>query len=529
MPDAYTEALLGALLAGRATTKDEVHALKVRLARAHGAHRIPSDASLLQAAPPEHRARLAPLLRTKPARTLSGVAIVTVQTDPAGCPHGTCMFCPGGPGWNGAGTAQSYTGHEPAALRAARAGFDPFQQARGRLLALEANGHAVDKVELILQGGTFPARDLSYQEGFVQACFDAMNAHPGSPTRSASLGEAHARNELAKARCVGLTIETKPDWCGAGHVEHMLRLGATRVELGVQTVHDDVLARTNRGHTVQDSIEATTRLKDAGLKVCYHLMPGLPGSDEDRDLEMLRIFDDPRFRPDKLKVYPTLVVPGTALHKLWLAGRYEPISEEGAVRFLVELKKRCPEWVRIMRVDRDIPTHQIAAGPNRTNLRELALAEMARQGARCRCIRCREAGHVAQRGIPVAHDGLQLREVCYEASEGTEWFLSFEDPRSDALAAFLRLREPSPEPWKPEARGALLVRELKVVGAEVPIGARGEGLQHRGLGKALMERAEALARERGAGRVLVTAGVGVRPYYRRLGYERLGPYMAKPL
>jgi elongator complex protein 3 len=297
----------------------------------------------------------------------------------------------------------------------------------------------------------------------------------------------------------------------------MLALGVTRVELGVQTTFDDALARTNRGHTTQDSIDATRRLKDAGLKVCYHLMPGLPGNDEARDLASLaRIFDDPAFRPDKLKVYPTLVVPGTALHALWRAGRYEPCSEERAIRFLVALKERCPRWVRIMRVDRDIPTHQIAAGPSRTNLRELALAALAKQGKRCRCIRCREAGRV-----PTDVRRLEAREVRYAASGGEEWFLSFDDPQTDGLAGFLRARLPA-------GSDALLVRELKVLGQEAPLGAEGP-VQHRGLGKQLMQRAEELARVQGARRVRVTSGVGVRPYYARLGYARDGPTMAKPL
>lgn len=526
MTEAYHQALLAALLRGEARSKQEVHDLKVRLARAHGAKAVPTDAALLRLAGPEHRAQLAPVLRTKPTRTLSGVAIITVQTDPAFCPHGTCVFCPGGPTWPNGGTAQSYTGHEPAALRAGRAAFDAFEQVRGRLVALEGNGHPVDKLELIIQGGTFPAREGPYQEDFLRDCLDAMNLHGGTGARSATLAEAQQRNETARARCIGLTVETKPDWCREAHVARMLEQGVTRVEIGIQTTHDDVLAATNRGHTTAEGIAATRIAKDAGLKVCHHLMPGLPGSDEARDLAaMRRVFDDPDFRPDKLKVYPTLVVPGTALHALWRAGKYEPISEERAVRYLVALKRACPPWVRIMRVDRDIPTHQIAAGPQRTNLRELAMAALHAEGGRCRCIRCREAGRAAD--FDPAR--LALREARYEASGGTEHFLAFEDPAADVVAAFLRLREPSPQAWRPETRGAFLVRELKVLGQEVPIGGHDAGLQHRGLGRALMERAEALARERGAAQVLVTAGVGVRAYYRKLGYERVGPWMGKAL
>jgi elongator complex protein 3 (tRNA carboxymethyluridine synthase) len=526
VPAAYLRAVLDAILRGEARDKEGVQALKTRLARTHGARTIPRDADLLQAASADERAALAPLLRTKPSRTLSGVATVTVQTDPAWCPHGTCVFCPGGPGWGGgAGTAQAYTGHEPAALRAGRAAFDPFAQASGRLEALERNGHPVDKVELIVQGGTFPARDRAYQRDFIQGCLDALNLHGQGGPRGADLEEAQARNESARARCIGLTLETKPDWCSDAHIDGMLALGATRVELGVQTTHDDALRASHRGHTTQDSVDATRRLKDAGMKVCHHLMPGLPGSSEERDRAMLaRIFDDPGFRPDKLKVYPTLVVPGTALHKLWLAGRYEAVTEERAVRFLVALKRACPPWVRIMRVDRDIPTHQIAAGPMRTNLRELALAELHAQGFACRCVRCREAPRA---GVALDMDTLALREERYEASGGHEWFLGLEDPPTRALAAFARVRAPSPHAARPEVRGALLVRELKVLGAEQPLGTRGRGFQHRGLGSRLMARAESLAREEGAARLVVTSGIGVRPYYAKLGYARQGPYMAK--
>jgi elongator complex protein 3 len=520
--------VLDGILQGR-LDRASVQNEKLRLAAQMRVVKLPSNADILAHATAQERPRVEAVLRIRPTRSISGVTIVTIQSSPEACPHGKCTYCPGGPEF---GTAQSYTGDEPAARRAARHAFDAYGQSWGRLQDLHKTGHPTDKVDLIIQGGTFTARDESYQRAFVQGAFDACNdATSSTPARSASLADAQARNETAGSRIIGLTIETKPDWAMPKDVDLSLELGCTRYELGVQTVFDDVLRVTNRGHTMKETIASFQVVKDAGLKLCAHVMPGQPGSDEEMDLETFRqMFNDPRFAPDMLKIYPTLVIRGTSLFKRWEAGKYEPVTEDYCVRLLSEAKAMAPPWLRIQRIDRDIPSPRIEAGVKKLNLRELVHAEMARRGTRCRCIRCREAGHRLNKEGVSPRDVTLLRTK-YPSAGGTEHFLSFEDDAAGILVGFARFREPSPAAHRPEVADALILRELKVFGTEVPIGeVASAGLhQHQGHGTRLVAEGETLARELGKARVVVTAGVGVRNYYRRLGYERLGPYVAKDL
>ena len=516
----YARRLIDGILQGELDRKSLQNA-KLRLAtQMRLAHGIPSNADVLAHATADERARVEAVLRIRPTRSISGVTIVTIQSSPEACPHGKCTYCPGGPEF---GTAQSYTGDEPAARRAARHAFDPFEQTAARLADLTKTGHPVDKVDLIIQGGTFTARDESYQREFVKRAFDACNGS-GSPT----LEDAQRANETARSRMIGLTIETKPDWATAKDVDLSLELGCTRYELGVQTVFDDILRATHRGHTMEETIRSFQVVKDAGLKLCAHVMPGQPGSSYDRDLETFRqMFADPRFAPDMLKIYPTLVIAGTALFKQYQAGKYEPVTEEYCVELLAEAKAMAPPWVRIQRIDRDIPSPRIEAGVKKLNLRELVHAEMARRGTRCRCVRCREAGHVMNKqGVEPTAVELVRRE--YASAGGVEHFLALEDVEKDIIVGFARYRAPSALAHRPEVADALILRELKVFGTEVPIGEHREGLhQHQGHGARLVAEGEALARTLGKRRVVVTAGVGVRNYYRKLGYERLGPYVAK--
>ncbi len=520
--DAYVQDVIRLLREQEPTTRDEIQKIKLQAARMHPVGEIPPSATILNALPEDEQDEWKPLLVKKPTRSLSGVAIVTVQAPPERCPHGTCTFCPGGPQ---NGTAQSYTGKEPAARRANRHGFDAFNQARERLETLEHNGHPIDKIDLIVQGGTFPARDPDDQRAFLKDLYDALNSHGGPPQRSATLDEAKHRNETANARAIGLTLETKPDWCKIPHVDRMLEMGTTRIEIGVQTVFDEVLEATNRGHTMQDTYEATQIARDAGLKICYHLMPGMPESTREMDLETARrTFEDPRLRPDMLKIYPTLVVPGTALYKQWQNGEFEPLREEEAQRLVSQMLEDLPPWVRVQRVERDIPTHEIADGVQKTNLRQLAWDTMDRP---CRCLRCREAPRRATN--PLTLDEVTRR---YEASNGEEIFLSLEDTEQDAVVGYCRLRIPSPDAHREETHDNAIVRELKVVGTEVPIEEQAQGpdaLQHKGHGTRLMKRSETTAKEEGLNGVLVTSGIGTREYYRKLGYEREGPYMLKTL
>ncbi len=524
---AYREIIQMLMEKPNPSTRDLADA-KLQVSLKYGLKRIPSNSELISALNLEERRKLLPLLRRKPTRTLSGVVIVAVMSRPWPCPKDEpCIYCPGGPRF---GTPQSYTGHEPAALRGLQHEFDPYSQVKSRVAQLRAIGHRVDKVELIVMGGTFPAAPREYQEFFVKRCLDALNG-----VDAESLEEAKRLAEKASVRNVGITVETRPDWAREEHVDHMLRLGVTRVEVGVQTLYDDVYELVNRGHRVRDVVEATRVLKDSGLKVCYHMMPGLPGSDYRRDLEAFhRLFRDEDFRPDALKIYPTLVLRGTKLYEMWLRGEYTPYPTSLVVQLLAEVKAAVPPWVRIQRVQRDIPSKLIVAGVREGNLRELVWKELKRRGLRCRCIRCREVGRVRARyGLEPSPEDIKLVVRRYGASGGEEVFISYEDVKRDILIGFLRLRMPSEKAHRPEiaGRGAMLVRELRVYGPMTPVGERSEDAwQHRGYGSLLLKNAERISvEEYDARKIVVTSGLGVREYYLRRGYFRDGPYVSKLL
>ena len=503
---------------GNVKNKGELLKFKKRIAKKYGLKNIPSDAEILSQS---NDREIKEFLKRKPVRTISGVAVVAVMTSPYPCPHGRCIPCPGGPPYS----PQSYTGREPAAMRASRNNFDPYLQTKDRINQLAAIGHNVDKIDVIVMGGTFPARDFGYQEWFVKRIYDALNGKVAK-----NLEEAKKLNEVAKHRCIGLTIETRPDWCGLQHVDMMLKLGATRVEIGAQILDDDILYQMRRGHTVVDTILATRIAKDSGLKVAYHIMPGLPGSNFEKDLESFkRMFRDERFRPDMLKIYPTLVVKPSILYEMWKRGEYKPLEEEEAIELIAEMKKYVPEWVRIQRIERDIPSNIIEAGIKKSNLRQLVEERMKEKGWQCRCIRCREVGHRWYKdGITPKNFEIVRRE--YLASNGREIFLSFEDAENDIIAAYLRLRIPY-KPYRWELQGKVaIVRELKVHGPVVKIGEEPKyEWQHRGFGKALMEEAEDIATRFKRERILVLSGIGVKEYYRMLGYHDNGIYMEKYL
>jgi len=508
------EDIVAGILLGRIASKEELHRAKVELCRQGLLEAPPTDASILAAVDPDLRPRLAPFLRVKPSRTASGVAVVAAMTKPSPCPHGVCVYCPGGPAW---GTPQSYLGGEPAAMRGAQFAYDPYRQTRARVEQLRATGHATDKVDFIVLGGTFTGFPAAYRESFVKGCYDGLNGFEG-----ASLTGAMLANETADARMIGLTIETKPERFDPETVAHTMSLGTTRVEFGVQSTFDDVLRRANRGHTVEDVRAATRRAKDAGLKVCYHMMPGLPGSDAARDLESFRIiYEEEAFRPDMVKIYPTLVLPGTGLHALWRRGEYEPMTTDEVVDLLAAVKALTPPWVRIQRIQREIGVPEVAAGLAVGNVRELARARLETESLRCRCIRCREVG---LRKRVFEDERMELRRQEYGASGGREVFLSYE-LGDETLVGYARLRRC--------AAGAFL-RELKVFGQVVPIhGEPRAEWQHRGFGARLVQECERIARvEWGAPDLFVVSGVGVREYYRAYARRRGrsarmdGPYIA---
>jgi len=472
--------------------------------------------------------------KRKPVRIISGVTVVAVMSKPYPCPHGKCIYCPGGPDFD---TPQSYYGKEPALMRAQQCNYDPYEQVKLRLRHYEILGHIPSKVELIIMGGTFPAMPLDYQEWFVTMCLEAMNRYPRKkPDKWISLEKAQLRNEKAKVRCVGMTFETRPDWAKKVQADRMLHFGGTRVEIGVQTVFEEILSRLERGHTVKDTIEATRILKDCGFKVCYHIMPGLPGSDLDIDEEVFKIiFSDPNFMPDMLKIYPTVVVKGTKLYEMWRKGEYKPLSTKEAIELLVKVLPKIPRWVRIQRIQRDIPVNVIEAGVDKGHLRQLVHWELEKRGLKCNCIRCREVGHLMlKKNIFPKEEEIKLLKTIYEASGGTEIFLSYEDTSQDILIGFLRLRIPSEKAHRPEITSkTAIIRELHVYGPQLPVGWTPKiEWQHRGWGAKLLSEAEKIAKEDfDCNRMLILSGIGVRDYYRKYGYRRLknSPYMHKRL
>ncbi len=509
---------------GEIQSKDEIEQRKKDLCSKHSFDGMPKNSDILKFVE-EGEEKAEKLLKTKPMRTISGIANIAIMARPAPC-GGGCIYCP-----KGKDAPQSYTGKEPATRRAIRNQYDPYDQATDRLEQYEKNGHSIDKSKLIVMGGTFPFQDPDYQKAFVKKAFDAFNTYPeGSDLEEAeSLEDAQKLNETAQVRNVGVTFETRPDICETKHIDRILEMGGTRTEMGVQTVFDETHEITNRGHGMDKVIEATKRLKNAGFKVAYHLMLGLPGEGYEEDIEKFKeAFSNQDYQPDEVKIYPCEVIQGTELYRQYEEGDFEPISSEEAKERLKEvLKNHMPPHVRVKRVMRDIPSTEVDAGPQLTNMRQMALQEMEKEGERCRCIRCREVGHQKAKHGREPED-VELVERSYDASGGKEYFLSYEDTNQDIILGFTRLRAP-PESFRPEIdENTLIVRQLKVMGSATDIGEEGD-TQHTGYGTKLMEKAEEKARELGKDKVVVISAVGTREYYRKFDYEKEGPYMVKEL
>jgi elongator complex protein 3 len=490
---------------------DSINELKKQISRKYRLSSIPRNSDVLKLSSDEFKERL----KRKRMRTASGVAPVAVMTSPYPCPHGKCLMCPGGP-YSDFESPQSYVGSEPAAIRAAQHGFDPYEQVKARLYQLEEIGHDFEKVELILMGGTLTARPLDYQRWFVGRCLEAMT----------EFGAERGR----EVRNTGMTFETRPDYAKAIEIDRMLAMGATKIELGVQQVNNKILANIDRGHSVQDSIAANRRARDSALKVGFHVMPGLPGATPEEDKEMFeRIFYDSNFKPDYLKIYPTLVVKGTKLYAQWKSGDYEPICEEEAIELIAYAKRIIPKWVRIQRIQRDIPAQFIEAGVKKSNLRQLVNEKLHEQGYNCRCIRCREAGLSHLMGRVADNSNIKFLSERYEACNGMEYFLSYEDVKADILIALLRLRFPY-KPHRTELKHAALVRDLHVYGELAGLGERkANSWQHRGYGARLLKKSEEIACDEGYRKIAVMSGIGVREYYERFGYMQEGPFMVKIL
>jgi elongator complex protein 3 len=531
--------LIERILAGE-IGREDLEAAKLDVCSEHSAPKVPKNSELLDFAGEDRREELEPILRRKPVRTASGVSPVAIMTSPHMCPHGKCLYCPGGPA-SDFSSSQSYTGHEPAAARGVQNDYDPYGQVTLRLEQLREIGHPVDKVELIVMGGTMTARSHDYQEWFVKRALEAMNDYDASkepePAEDESFAQSPeeyefryledviAENETADIRNIGTTFETKPDWCDPEQVDRMLSLGGTKVELGVQTTYERINRDMHRGHGIQASIDANRRLRNAGFKVGFHMMPGQPGMSQEMCLEDFRqIFENSDWRPDYLKIYPTLVVRDTVTYDMWRRGEYEPLTNETAAELVAEIKSMIPRYTRLQRVQRDIPADFIDAGVWKSNLRQLARKRMDEHGWTCECIRCREVGMNDSSPEQIERDVLT-----YEAGDGTEHFISYEDPDNDLLVGFCRLRFPG-ETVRRELQDAALIRELHVYGNEIGVGQaeKSEDYQHKGYGRKLLQHAERMAHDAGYEKLSVISGIGARQYYReKLGYYQDGPYVSK--
>jgi len=506
--------------------------VKSRLSSKYTLESAPRLVDIIAAVPSQYKKILVPKLRAKPVRTASGIAVVAVMCKPHRCPHinftgNICVYCPGGPDSDFEYSTQSYTGYEPTSMRAIRARYDPFLQTKHRVEQLKQLGHSVDKVEFIVMGGTFMALPEEYRDYFIRNLHDALSGHCSN-----NVEEAVKYSEKSLTKCIGITIETRPDYCLKRHLSDMLTYGCTRLEIGVQSVYEDVARDTNRGHTVRAVCESFHQSKDAGFKVVTHMMPDLPNVGLERDIEQfMEFFENPAFRPDGLKLYPTLVIRGTGLYELWKTGRYKSYPAATLVDLVARILALVPPWTRVYRVQRDIPMPLVTSGVDHGNLRELALARMKDFGTECRDVRTREVG-IQEIHNKVRPYEIELIRRDYVANGGWETFLSYEDPDQDILVGLLRLRKLSDEVFRPELKGGVsMVRELHVYGSVVPVAARDPSkFQHQGFGTLLMEEAERIAREEhGSNKMSVISGVGTRNYYRKLGYELDGPYMSKML
>lgn len=497
----------------------------------------PSNISLLKAYHKllkEKRTRrseiLERLLRKRPIRSLSGISNVSVLTKPYSCP-GKCIFCP-----TETGFPKSYVSGEPAAERARNLKFHPYVQTKRRIEMLESQGHPTDKIELRIIGGTFSFYPKKYQNWFVKECFRGCNESSKSKiqtlklkSKDKTLKEVQRANEKAKHRIVGLSIETRVDFITEKEILRLRDLGVTMVELGVQNALDELLLKSQTGFSSKDIVRATCLLKDAGFKVLYQTMPNLPGADLKKDLESFKlIFNDERFKPDWLKIYPCIVHRKSLLYKQFKRGNYQSYTNRELIGLLIKIKQRIPYWVRLARLFRDIPASQIEAGSKTSNLREVIEREMKKGGLRCRCIRCRE---IKEKYNPKEKVCLFREE--YKASGGKEIFLSWENKERTKLFSFLRLRIPSfcfsgKKHFLRVLDSSAIIRELHTYGQQIPVSEKGFSPQHRGLGKKLIEEAEKITKkEFGLRKIAVISGIGARKYYRKLGYRLKDTYMAK--
>lgn len=507
------------LIQGQVKTRTGLALAKRKIAKKYKIL-CPSNITLLKAyrkLVENERVRKSPILeeilRTRPIRSLSGIVNISVLTKPYPCP-GKCLYCP-----TEKGIPKSYVSGEPAVERAKRLNYDPYLQVKKRIEMLENEGHPTDKIELRIVGGTWSFYPKKYQSWFIKRCFEACNQQ----RKTALMGVILRRNEKAKHKVVGLSIETRPDFIDEKEIKRLRSLGVTMVELGVQSIYDDVLKLNLRGHGVKETISATKLLKDAGFKVLYQTMPNLLGSNLKKDEEMFdELFQNPDFQPDLLKIYPCALLKEALLYKRWKAKKYRPYAKKQLINLIKKIKRRIPYYVRIQRITRDIPSKTIIAGPAKiSNLRQILIEKMKEEGWQCKCIRCRE---IREKYNPKEKSYLFRQD--YDASGGKEIFLSFENKNRTKLYSLLRLRLTS--------ENRAIIRELHTYGQQLPLNYIGVTYaispQHRGLGKKLIKEAEKITKEEfGLNKIAVISATGVRRYFQKLGYRLENTYMIKKL
>ncbi len=559
MEQYFTEII--SLLSKKKNPLKKVNQLKVQLCRKYGMKYIPTSIEIMLHATPKQLKLLKKNLLAKPTRSMSGVAPIAVMAAPFPCPHGKCIFCPGGPKSEFGTVPQSYTGKEPSTMRAIRGNYDAFLIVFNRLEQFIILGHMPNKAEIIVQGGTFPALPVEYQKQFVTDIYHALNAFsklffrkneldiekirdffelPGNVgdenrkqrihkkilalQKKTTLEKEQKKNETAAIRCVGLTIETKPDWGFAEHGNALLEFGVTRIELGVQSVYEKPLHLCNRGHTLADTQKSISDLKDLGFKLNFHYMLGLPGVTKEMEVVGLReLFSNPAYQPDMLKIYPCMVMKGTPLYDLWKQGKFVPMTTATAAEIIAEFMRYVPAYCRIMRVQRDIPTHMTEAGVDKTNLRQYIEKIMQDKNIATQEIRAREIQRVLYKNPTLKFRKPSIKIIKYDAV-GKEYFISLES--NNALFGFARMRFPKQQLRKEITKDSAIIRELHIYGSATAFGKKGD-VQHRGLGKQLMKKAEEIARKDGKKKMVVISAVGTREYYKKLGYKKEGVYMVK--
>ena len=471
----------------------------------------------------------------KPTKTISGITPVAVMLPPRKCNHGSCTYCPN------LNVPQSYTPKSPVVMRASQVNYNAYKQVVARLKAFEIMNHPTEKIEIIIMGGTFLEYPKEFQYKFIKGIYDGLNNKV-----SKNLAEAQKINQKTKHRCIALCIETRPDVC-TKYIPRIREFGCTRVELGVQIINDKIYKKVNRGHKVKDVINATKKLKDAGFKIGYHLMPGLPGSNLRKDLRLFKkIFSNQNFKPDQLKLYPCTVMPRSELEKIYYKGEYKPYTKEQTKKILIQMLKSVPRYCRVMRVMREIPPEYIVAGVINIDLRKDIEEEFREKNSKLKEIRYREIGFALQRKKKVdlntaslrswhknLQPGLNLKITKYKASKGIEYFLEIVN-KDDILFGLLRLRIITPKGVPSvggdiNKEGKAIIREIHVYGQSLKLGEKGKISQHKGLGKQLMNEAEKIVKKENIKELAVISGIGVREYYKKLGYVLKNTYMVKNL